>query len=441
MSARSRCLAALLLALLAVVPAGPAHAVTPELPDQIAAAWRQDPIYVEPAMRPAFPRSELDRIRAASAAAGFGVYVAILPRDGFDRERYAEFPTLLQGRVGQPGLYLVWTVSDEYWSGDELLVRAGGLKGRSLTRVQVDDEQDNKIVTDRPAPRIVRTIQQAGTAYDGRPLPDVPASDLKESAQRERSGPSATDKEDRAAFTGMGIGGLAGFLLVLILVLRSWKHRPAPSRRRTSGRSRELPAQAASSAAEVKLSTVTSQADRWIPKAGRALRALEKQVLAASRAGDDADAARRERTRARLDRRDDAGARLEAARTLRKAEPDDVLAVTGAFVLARQAFQVAEGNDLLPPCFFDPTHPSGTMTAAWADDTEVPACKTCAQTVSRGETPLGLRVAPAGGLFGIDRTPVPYWTLDPENPMVATGFGALSDDLAERVERIYGGVR
>jgi hypothetical protein len=38
------------------------------------------------------------------------------------------------------------------------------------------------------------------------------------------------------------------------------------------------------------------------------------------------------------------------------------------------------------------------------------------------------------GLLGHDRKKVPYWTLDPEdNPMVATGFGALSDDLPERI--------
>jgi hypothetical protein len=38
------------------------------------------------------------------------------------------------------------------------------------------------------------------------------------------------------------------------------------------------------------------------------------------------------------------------------------------------------------------------------------------------------------GLLGHDRKQVPYWTLDPEhNPMVATGFGALSDDLPERI--------
>ncbi|ONI68032.1 hypothetical protein BWI15_33810 [Kribbella sp. ALI-6-A] len=418
MSARFRVLAAL-LAVVALLPASAAHAAPPELPDQIAAAWRTDRIYVDPAMRPAFPKSELDRIRAASAAAGFDVFVALIPRTPYTVKQYSELTTLLQARVGKPGLYLVWTVSDEYWSGTEQLFRPGGLKGRQLASVQGDDKADNNIVRDRPAPKIVRTIQQAGTALDGRALPPIPAADL-EPERRSRTGRSVTDKEDLSAYTGMGVGGILGFVFVLLATRsksrrRVSKWRPADGVR-TSGSPRE-----------VTLSTVRAQADRWIPKATRALRGLEKL---------------RAPTVQQLDRRDDARNRLDAARTLRKAEPDDVLALAGAFVLARQAHQVAVGDELRPPCFFDPTHPSGTELAEWSDDTEVPACRTCAQTVGRGETPRGLRVAAKGGLFGVDRTTVPYWTLDPEdNPMVATGCGALSDDLAERVELVYGGVR
>ncbi|GAA1566593.1 hypothetical protein GCM10009789_20120 [Kribbella sancticallisti] len=430
---------ALLFAVLAFLPPAPAQAAAPELPDQIAAAWRKDPLYVDPAMRPGFPRSELDRIRAAARAAGFTVYVALVPNTPYTRQEQVDLPTLLQARVGQPGLYVIWRVSDEYWYGRAELFRPAGLKGRDLTRVQLDDKLDNKITNERPAPKIVRTIQQAGTAYDGRPLPEIPASDLEKESVR--SGRSTTDKEDLSAYIGMGVGGVIGFLLTLILVLR---HRRRPSLasgrsgrgksgrgksgRSKSGRGRSSKAAAAElePATQVHLSTVRSQADRWIPKAGRALRTLEK---------------RREQTTDLLDRRDDARARLDAAKTLRNTDPEDLLTLTGAFVLARQAFQLASGNDLVPPCFFDPTHPSGTFHAAWSDDTEVPACKTCAETVERGRTPRGLLV-PMKGLLGIDRAPEPYWTLDPEDsPMVATGFGALSDDLAERVERVYGGVR
>ncbi len=426
MSARLRALAAL-LAVLAFVPAGTAHAAPPDLSDQIAASWRTDRVFVDPAMRPGFPKAELDRIRAASAASGLPVYVALLPRTPAVRKTYFDLPTLLQARVGQPGLYMVWTVSNDYWSGSQELFRPAGLRGRDLTSVQLDDKQDNDIVNTRPAPKIVRTIQQAATAYDGRALPEIPKSDLEE-PYVPRKGLSTTDKEDRSVFVGMGIGGLIGFLLVLILVLRSRgkaarstsKAKPKPGRPRGISAKQSLPA------AEITLRSVRTQANRWISKADRTLKNLEK---------------RQELTRVQLDQRDDARLRLDAARTLRKAEPDDLLALGGAFTLARQAHQVASGNDLLRPCFFDPTHPSGTSTAVWSDDTEVPACRTCAQTVSRGETPYGLRVTPKAGLLGGARAAEPYWTLDPENPMVATGFGALSDDLAERVERVYGGVR
>ncbi|WBQ05754.1 hypothetical protein [Kribbella sp. CA-293567] len=400
---------AVLLAVLAFLPSAPAQAAPPELPDQIAAAWRTDPLYVDPAMRAGFPQAELDRIKAAAASADFNVYVALIPRTPYLREeRSLDLPTLLQARVGEPGLYLVWTVRDKYWSGVETMVRPAGLRGRSLVSVQLDDKQDNKIVNDRPAPKIVRTIQQASTAYDGRALPAIPATDLRQDTPR-RTEPSTTDKEDRSVFVGMGIGGLIGFVLVLTLVLRRGRRRPATRRGGTA----------------TPVTGVRTQADRWIPKAGRAIRALEKQ---------------KSHTSLQLDLRDDARARLDAAKTLRAGGNDDVLALAGAYVLARQAFQVASSDDLLPPCFFDPTHPSGTVRAAWSDDTEVPACRTCAKTVEQGKTPRGLLVSRKSGLFGSDL--VPYWTLDPEdNPMTATGFGALSDDLAERVTRVYGGVR
>ncbi|GAB3828229.1 hypothetical protein [Kribbella italica] len=423
MSARFRALAAL-LAVLAFVPAGTAHAAPPDLSDQIAAAWRTDRIFVDPALRVGFPKAELDRIRTASAASGLPVYVALLPRTPSVRKIYFDMPTLLQARVGQPGLYVVWTVTDDYWSGSEELFRPAGLQGRDLTSVQLDDKQDNDLVKDRPAPKIVRTIQQAATAYDGRALPAIPASDLEE-PYTPRRGLSTTDKEDRSVFVGMGVGGLIGFLLVLILVLRS-RGKAARSTSKAKPKPGRTSAKQSLPAAEITLRSVRTQANRWISKADRTLKNLEK---------------RRELTPLQLDQRDDARLRLDAARTLRKAEPDELLANAGALVLARQANQVASSNDLLRPCFFDPTHPSGTSTAAWSDDTEVPACRTCAQTVSRGETPYGFRVTPEAGLLGGARGAEPYWTLDAENPMVATGFGALSDDLAERVERVYGSVR
>ncbi|MFI5729736.1 hypothetical protein ACIA49_06395 [Kribbella sp. NPDC051587] len=402
MSAHLRRLATL-LAVLVALPLLPAQAATPALPDQIASGWRTDHLYVDARLRPAIPDSELDRIRTESAKAGFAVYVALVPRTPYLREKLFDLPTLLQARVGQPGLYVVRVVTDDYWSGVEELFRPGGLKGRDLNSVKSDDKQRLQILDNRPAPQTVRIIQQAETAYDGRALPAAPATDLE--PPRPPHTESSTDKEDRAAFIGLGAGGLAGFVLTLWLVLRRRGRRPS--------------AQPKSVEPTSHLVEIRRQADQAIKRAAVSVRQLEK------RSGLSLEL---------LDRRDDANHRLDAARTLRADQPDDLLAVTGALVLARQARQAADGAEVRPPCFFDPTHRAGTTHVTWSDGIDVPACRLCAERLAKGKTPYGLRVRRSSGLLGRSQEVVPYWTLDPkDSPMVATGFGALTDDLAERV--------
>ncbi|HEY3560041.1 MAG TPA: hypothetical protein VGL05_21380 [Kribbella sp.] len=394
-----------LLAVLALLPALPARADTPELPDRIAAAWRTDHLSVDP--RLAIPATELNRVRAAMRTAGLPVYVAIVPRTPYLAKNSYELPTLLHARIGEQGLYVVAVVNDEYWSTNGELYRQGGLRGRDLTSVRGDDKQRLDLVTDRPAPQIVRMIQQASTAFDGRALPPVPAGDLEPEHEYRDHGLSVTDKADRSVYVGLGIGGFLGFLLTLLLGLRR--------RRRVAKRTK----QPADDEPPIETWDAQLKADGKIKAAERAVARLDK---------------RRNRSTQQLDQRDDAYRRLDAARRLRADQPDDVLAAVGALVLARQAERVASGAALQPPCFFDPTHSPGTATVDWSDDVEVPACQQCATVVRRGDTPRGLRVWSKSGLLGHDRTQVPYWTLDPEdNPMVAAGFGALSDDLPERI--------
>jgi hypothetical protein len=186
----------------------------------------------------------------------------------------------------------------------------------------------------------------------------------------------------------------------------------------------------------VSISSVQLLADRWIAKADRSVRGLETKIAAGGRSRAKVDLAEL------LDQRDDASERLTAARALRSAAPEDLAAAAGASVLARQAQQAASGNKVQPPCFFDPTHQPGSVQATWSEGTEVPACAACAKVLARGETPAGFRLWKKTGLLGRDRKAVPYWTLDPkEEPLLATGFGALEDDLADRVERVYGAAR
>ncbi|MEV5960377.1 hypothetical protein AB0L70_01360 [Kribbella sp. NPDC051952] len=378
-----------------------AEAATPTLPDRIAAAWTKDRVYVDERLAPAMPATELSRIRTAASTAGFPVYVALVPRTPDLLPILYDLPTLLQARTGQPGLYIIQTVTDEYWSGVEELYRPGNLAGRSLISVESDDKQRLDIVNDRPAPHVVRTIQQAGTAYDGRALPAVPAGDLE--PERSERGMSVTDKENRAAYIGLAGGGLAGFVLTLWLALRRKRRKQDP--KGPFGRP------------SVGLASTKTKADAQLRRADQAVERLSKRAKLSAH---------------QLDERDDATRRLDAAHTLRERHPDDLLSMVGALVLARQAERVAAGSPVQPPCFFDPTHQPGTTTVTWDDDVEVPTCRNCAAVFAKGRRPLGLRVQRKSGRRGHEI--VPYWTLDPEDsPMVATGFGALSDDLPERI--------
>ncbi|HWD84006.1 MAG TPA: hypothetical protein VG497_34125 [Kribbella sp.] len=406
---RARLLTALLAAL-AFLPALPARADTPELPDRIAAAWRTDHVSVDPRLAAGIPKTELDRIRTAMRTAAVPVYVALVPRTPYLEQKTYDMPTLLHARIGTPGLYVLAVVDGNYWSTTAELYRQGGLRGRDLVSVQNDDKQRLDLVSDRPAPRIVRTIQQASTAFDGRALPPVPAGDLEPDHSYHEGGLSTTDKEDRSAYIGMGVGAVLGFALTLLIGLRRRRRTTRPGKRGKPPAKDEPP---------IDAWDVQLKADDRIKAAERAVARLDK---------------RRNRTTEQLDQRDDAYRRLDAARTLRADHPDDLLASAGALVLARQAERGASGAAVQPPCFFDPTHNPGTATVDWSDDVEVPACQQCASVVRHGKTPRGLRVWSRSGLLGHDRKQVPYWTLDPEdNPMVATGFGALSDDLPERV--------
>jgi hypothetical protein len=393
-------------AALVFLPVLPAHADTPELPDRIVAAWRTDHVSVDERLQATMPATELARIRTAVRDAGFPVYVALVPETPYTRSSRYNLPTLLHARVGQPGLYLVELVSDDYWSDRGEVFRPGGLAGRDLVSVQLDDKQDNDLITSRPAPQVVRTIQQAGTAWDGRPLPPVAAGDLD--PRRADDGPSVTDQEDRAAAIGGIAGGVLGFLLTLVIGLRRRKRKGTKPNKKLQ-----------QAAPLVDVPDFQLRADTKIEQAQRAVDRLDQ---------------RGKKTLDVLDRRDEAARRLDAARQLREDQPDDLLATIGALVLARQAEQAANATAVQPPCFFDPTHRPGTTKVEWDDAVEVPACPQCATVVRRHKTPSGLRVPKHSGLLGFGHELVPYWTLDPEDsPMVASGFGALTDDLADRV--------
>lgn len=105
----------------------------------------------------------------------------------------------------------------------------------------------------------------------------------------------------------------------------------------------------------------------------------------------------------------------------RKPRPIDLL---GAFVLAGRGMDALKGRER-PPCFFDPRHGAGVRTTSWtgADrQAEIPACTRCAKAIRRGKQPQA----------ATDRGR-PYYQRD--TVWARTGFGALDDDLTQRIMR------
>jgi hypothetical protein len=95
----------------------------------------------------------------------------------------------------------------------------------------------------------------------------------------------------------------------------------------------------------------------------------------------------------------------------------------GALVLAREGAMAVEGRLSPPPCFFNPLHGDGDDRTRWSlggRTAEIPACRSCARSVRRGIAPASL----------LDRGR-PYWERD--TLWARTGFGALDEDLTDRV--------
>ena len=99
---------------------------------------------------------------------------------------------------------------------------------------------------------------------------------------------------------------------------------------------------------------------------------------------------------------------------------DDV----GAFALAAGGLAALQGHDRRP-CFFNPLHTGRRRMTRWRlrdEDAAIPACTRCARALKRGRQPQSL----ADG-------DEPYWRRD--TIWARTGFGAIDDELAERVLR------
>ncbi len=399
-----------LLVALALVALGtaPAHAATE--PEQVAEALREDPIYVAPELEGAITAGERRELEAAFAEADFPVYVALVPLfegDAFDGDART-FLGVLQGRLDEPGVYVTSAdgILTERGFGLEAQVEDRLLRAGSLANSEGDFDEPPAAVTLRLLDAIADPDLQA--RYDreqgrfGRG-PDAPAPS-------EAGGDGGGTAWWPWAVVGLALIAVVGLALIAVVGLvvrrRGAHHRPdAPP---------VLPDRVFEHALAAAQSELREDAQRELVALA--------DLLDGEEVPERPDA--QERFQEALDAYGAARGTLDRARGI----PD----LAGVLVLVDRGRQAVAAATALsggstprpasPVCVFHPLHGHADGRVAWARGLQVPACPDCARAVREGRTPETLRDG--------DR---PYFEGD--GVWARTGYGALADDLVDRVLR------
>jgi hypothetical protein len=352
-------LALILVLALAAAPVAAAQSL-----DDVAAALRSDPVYVDPDAEAPFDEGDADDLRAAIADGGGRMYVAVLPSTAGDPD---EVLRALARRVNRAAAYVVVV-------GTRL--RAGSNVSNERVGAIADDAVD---------------------AHRGEGAQGIAPAvrDIVAGVAAGRGGSGAPDSgEDGGGSSGRGLAIVAALAAAVggIFLLRR--------RRRASAEFRE----------------VREAAEEDLVALGEDIRALDLDV---EMPGVE--------PRAREDYGRALASHERASSAFRRARrPSDLEEVSAALEEGRFAMTAAKARldgreppERRPPCFFDPRHGPSVRDVEWAPPggrpRPVPACAADAVRVEEGEDPEAREV-----LVGGRRTP--YWNAGPAYAPWASGF-------------------
>lgn len=397
----------------------------PSTVDQLVAALREDPVYVDPTFGNGHTDAARDGLRDLVDEAGFTTYVVVAPApaDLGANDPARDLATRLQTELDvEDGAVLV--TLDSYQSA---VVTTGSAP-------------DARVVGDAATELFPEGGADAGLSAVGRTARDldvlVQDGDVDRSEYESWAGQAVWRRPDEwdldyeipgegayAVWTTMSF--VVGSLVCWMLLRTAFRWRetaPAPG-----GSSRRR--QEASPAPVTRRGGSTTPAlDLDDPADLRRLvdRTLDDAAQRLSRRGADLSPEHRETADGSYDT-----ARLVLGRAGTAAA--DVPDLVGALVLARTTLHAVDhGTRRRRPgtpyrtCFFDPRHgdaPVRRPVALGDDEIEVPACRACARSAVADLRPLE---APGRGRLGRTR-PQPYYLAD--SVWATTGYGAFVDDL------------
>lgn len=387
-------------------PGGAAHAQTdpagPSPAETIAAALREQPVYVDPSLRSLLDEDAQAALAERIAATGEEIYVVVVPLvrgDAWDGDP-AQLVGAVSDRLGGSASYLVLEDNDLWLHGEG--ASAGDDAFYAALTVNIAPESQGA--------SLARRLDHAvDLIAGGRAVEEYE----RISAEREPPPPSAWGAAPSAWPWIAGTAVLAAVVVLSLVAARSRRAHPRPL------------------AHTVFDSIDAAGQERMRRDLGARLTATGKRLAALT--VPDSDAARAALQQA-LDAHLAAGKVLDAAADL----PD----LAGALVLldlcdahVDQAVAARSTPRPVRHCFFDPLHGTRTSTTPWRGlgtrrRVTVWACGDCATALRKHRQPEALPAVLDDGRR------VPYYDLPPERSVwAATGYGTLHDDLVARVLR------
>ncbi|WDZ89039.1 hypothetical protein [Nocardiopsis sp. HUAS JQ3] len=400
----------------------------------VADALEESPVYVDPAYESAFPAEDQERVAGAIESSGLDLYVIAVPLTGGDS--WGGDPATLVSvvhdrRGGGEGHYLAYDEVSGYHGTDfgpgaqeAAPAHYGALTGSYAT------DFDGSM------------LQQADAAVEAA-LSDDPRAAYEAALQAyEEANPRTTDPEansDQEAGTGsqpasdtgsgplVAVGSVVAVLLALVLALLVRNRLTA---RRGRRRAVSITQHAAfDNADRAQLDSLVEQGERDLIEVGERLSRVDADPGTGTRSGQSLQRA--------LDARSAAAAVHDRMAAEGAALPDAV----GVLVLldiAEDALEnAAKGSRSAVRrrhCYANPLHGTNTKVTPWREfggtrTIRVPLCADCARAVRNRARPVVLPAEHEGAQ-------VPYYEVPAEESVwAATGYGTLTDDLVQRVQR------
>jgi hypothetical protein len=394
--------------------------------EQIAAALRKSPVYVDPSLSSAFPpavrASLLQQIRKAPTA----VFILAIPLvSGEEWASGEQLATVVQNDLGRPGIYLTLDADfssdvDAFtWPSDPQGLDAPPYHAADAAQA-VDLSQDMQNAT--VPQKLIRCIELIS---DGRAVSAYAA------AQRQLGQYAPASAAASGRPRGGGPGGLVIAVVVIAMIgagaggwflVRRRGRRPSPF---------VAPHSVFAAARTATEAELRSLAQQQVIELGEL--AEQPGPLAAGADGPASEQAREQVARA-LDAYQAAGKVLDRASGL--CDLAGVLVLThlgrGA-AAAAQALQAGLPAPASSPlCFFNPLHGQSVRGIHWRalgerKTLDVHVCQECAAAAAQHRLPDVL-VDHVGG------QEIPYYEADPERSVwAATGYGQFGNSLVQRI--------